>query len=490
MNYIDALKKENLLKTTTEKGDIAFKSSGSYCLDFYSLIGGMRYNYIGINNLFLRSYFEDKLLTIKIMLYLRDILKGLGERNSFRMTFNMLANLNPKLAKQLIPLIPKYGRYDDLFAGINTPIEEDILKFIEVELNKDLEAYEKKEKRSLLSKWLPSINTSNKEARTIARKIANYLGITYKEYRQMLSKLRKNTIVENYLRKKDYTFKYENVPSQAMLKYNKAFIRNDQERFINYLNEVSTGTKTINTKTAQVVEVACLAPKMLFDMELTSYFKDVYWQEIPKPEINKKAIVVRDGSGSMYWGRGPYQPIDIATSLAIYFAEMLPEPFKNHFITFSETPQLIEIPEGTLDEKIEYIKTFIEAANTNISKVYELLLNVAKSKKVAQENMVEQVIIISDMQFDHCVEGESTFETYKKKFENLGLKMPELVFWNVAARDIQTPVTKNELGVKLVSGSSQKIIELVTNTEIKELTPYDFMLEVLKRYEEVDSFIE
>ena len=201
MNYIDALKKENLLKTTTEKGDIAFKSSGSYCLDFYSLIGGMRYNYIGINNLFLRSYFEDKLLTIKIMLYLRDILKGLGE-NSFRMTFNMLANLNPKLAKQLIPLIPKYGRYDDLFAGINTPIEEDILKFIEVELNKDLEAYEKKEKRSLLSKWLPSINTSNKEARTIARKIANYLGITYKEYRQMLSKLRKNTIVENYLRKK------------------------------------------------------------------------------------------------------------------------------------------------------------------------------------------------------------------------------------------------------------------------------------------------
>ena len=68
--------------------------------------------------------------------------------------------------------------------------------------------------------------------------------------------------------------------------------------------------------------------------------------------------------------------------------------------------------------------------------------------------------------------------------------MPELVFWNVTCRDIQTPVTKNELGVKLVSGSSQKIIELVTNTEIKELTPYDFMLEVLKRYEEVDSFIE
>lgn len=489
MNYIDALEKENLLKTTTENGDVAFKSSGSYCLDFYSLMGGMRYNYIGINNLFLRSYYEDKKLTLKIMLHLRDILEGLGERNSFRMTFNMFANLNSKLAKQLIPLIPKYGRYDDLFAGMNTPIEEDILKYIEVELNKDLEKYEKGEKTSLLSKWLPSINTSNKETRKVARKIADYLGITYKEYRQMLSKLRKNTIVENYLREKDYTFKYEHVPSQAMLKYFRAFYRNDEERFDKYLFEVQSGNKNMNTKTAQAVQVTALCDKE-YDFCLKASFQDVYWQALPRPKINKKAIVVRDGSSSMLWGFGTYKPMDIATSLAIYFAEALPEPFKNRFITFSETPQLIKIPEGTLDEKMAYVKTFNEIANTNISRVYELLLNVAKGQEVAQEDMVEQVIIISDMQFDSCVKGESTFETYKKKFEDAGLEMPELVFWNVAARDIQTPVTKNELGVKLVSGSSQKIIELVTNTEIKELTPYDFMLEVLKRYEEIDSFIE
>ena len=98
------------MTTTTENGDTAFQTTGSFCLDFYALAGGMRYNYKDLNNLFIRSYYEDKKITLKIMLYLRDILGGMGERNSFRMTFNLLSNLDPNLARQLLPLISKYGR--------------------------------------------------------------------------------------------------------------------------------------------------------------------------------------------------------------------------------------------------------------------------------------------------------------------------------------------------------------------------------------------
>lgn len=486
MNYIEAIKKEELIKTTTEKGDVAFKTSGSYCLDFYSLMGGMRTNYLGLNNLFLRSYYEDRLITLKIMLHLRDILGGLGERNSFRMTFNLFANLNPNLARQLIPLIPQYGRYDDLFAGMNTKIESDVLKYIETQLDKDLENLTLGKEISLLPKWLPSINTSSKSARLLARKVAKHLGLTHKEYRQMLSKLRKGNILENHLREKDYSFDYRHVPSQAFLKYVKAFYRHDGKRLERYLDKVDAGDAKMNTKTAQTVQVAfkhCCVSHL-------PRFYDTYWKALPKFEIKTKAIIVRDGSGSMLWGLGTYQPIEVATSLALYFAEQLPEPFKNHFITFSENPQLINIPEGTLEEKLDYIRTFNDVANTNISKVYELLLNVAKKNEVKQKDMVEQVIIISDMQFDRCVEGQSTFETYKEKFQEIGLKMPELIFWNVAARDIQTPVTANELGVKLVSGGSQKIIELVVNNELEPITPYEFMLKVLEKYNEVDKFLK
>ncbi|MGI6781721.1 MAG: DUF2828 family protein [Acholeplasmataceae bacterium] len=485
MNYIEALKKEDILLTTTENGDIAFASSGSFCLDFFALAGGMRYNYQGINNLFIRSYYEDKILTLKIMLYLRDVLNGLGERNSFRMTFNLLSNLNPKLARQLLPIIPKYGRWDDILSGLSTPIEGDVVKLIEVTLDEDLIKYNQNQEISLLSKWLPSINTSNKDAKLMAKRISNKLGYTPEEYRKLVSKLRKGRIIENKLRKKDYTFDYSKVPSQAILKYSKAFIRNDQDRFKDFIAKVRNNKAKINIRTISTSQIShgILKDKSI----LVDEFQDVAWNALERKEFVTRTIVVRDGSSSMLWGQGPITPMDIATSIAIFAAEQLPKPFKNHFITFSENPRLIEIPEGTISEKVKYVETFDEVANTNISKVYELLLNVAKKNKVGPNDMIEQVIIISDMQFDECVTGESTFNTYKNKFEEIGLKMPQLVFWNVSARNIQVPITQNELGVKLVSGSSQKILENIIANKIDQ-TAYDFMIEDLKRYSEVDKF--
>lgn len=490
MNYIDAIKKEQILLTTTENGDTSFRSTGSFCLDYYSLVGGMRYNYRDLNSLFLRSFYENQLITAKIMLYLRDILNGLGERNSFRMAFNMLSNLNHKLARQLLPLIPKYGRWDDILAGLNTKIHEDVIKLIEKQLDQDLANLDKDENVSLLSKWLPSINTSNANTRRQAKIIAEGLGYTNEEYRKTLSKLRKGRILENNLREKDYTFDYSTVPSQAFMKYIKAFAKNDSERLRRFFINVKRGRNRINTRTA-VTHQVFFSPSIKHDMspiqETIDEFQQIFWDNLERVEFTTKTIIVRDGSSSMYWGSGGVEPIKIATSLAIFAAEQLPEPFKNNFITFSENPRLITIPDGTIQEKVKYVMEFDEIANTNISRVYDLLLRVAKSNQVKPEDMVEQVVIISDMEFDGCVEGESTFHTYQKKFEELGLKMPQLVFWNVEARHTHFPVTQNELGVKLVSGSSQKILGHVISGNLDQ-TPYEYMLEALERYNEVDDF--
>lgn len=81
------------------------------------------------------------------MLFLRDIHTGLGERNSFRMTFNLLCNLDLDLAKRLLPLIPKYGRWDDILSGLNTKVEDDVIKLIKKILIIDLKKQEEKEKK-------------------------------------------------------------------------------------------------------------------------------------------------------------------------------------------------------------------------------------------------------------------------------------------------------------------------------------------------------
>lgn len=213
------------------------------------------------------------------------------------------------------------------------------------------------------------------------------------------------------------------------------------------------------------------------------------WKSLDRKQFDSKTIVVRDGSGSMYTGWNNDSPINIATSLALLFAEQLSGVYKNSFITFSENPELVQIPENadTLKKKLNFVQKFNEIANTDIAKVYQLILDVAKNANVPKEEMIERVLIISDMEFDSCVSGVSTFDFYKKKFEEAGYELPELVFWNVAARHVHLPVTMNEKGVKLVSGASANIFSDVVSGELKVVTPYEFMLKMLEPYSEFDK---
>ncbi|MBO5826748.1 MAG: DUF2828 family protein, partial [Treponema sp.] len=136
-----------------------------------------------------------------------------------------------------------------------------------------------------------------------------------------------------------------------------------------------------------------------------------------------------------------------------------------------------------------YVSKFDEVANTDIGKVYELLLYVAKSENVPKEEMIERVLIISDMEFDYCAEGVSTFDYWESEFKKAGYELPEIVFWNVAARKVHLPVTMNEKGVKLVSGASANIFSDVVSDDLKVVTPYEFMLKMLEPYSEFDKIV-
>ncbi len=80
---------------------------------------------------------------------------------------------------------------------------------------------------------------------------------------------------------------------------------------------------------------------------------------------DENALVVVDGSGSMYWDVTP-MPASVARSLAIYFAERNKGIFKNHFITFSTNPRLVEIKGRDIVDKVQYCETFNECSNTDI----------------------------------------------------------------------------------------------------------------------------
>ena len=163
---------------------------------------------------------------------MRNIRGGLGERYSFRLLLKELGKYYPETAKKVLYAIPEYGRWDDILVLLETPVKEDAINFIKNQIEKDNEAIKQGKEVSLLGKWLPSINTSSKESVALAKKLIKALGMKAVDYRKLCSSLRREIkIIEDNLRRRDYTFDYSKQPSQAMLRYKKAFIRNDKERF-------------------------------------------------------------------------------------------------------------------------------------------------------------------------------------------------------------------------------------------------------------------
>lgn len=476
------LKNENNL-TFTENGAVTNRSSGDFNLDLFATIGAIRHlNEKDILDRFIRAFMEDKDIALKILFYGRDVRGGLGERRVFRIILNWLASNYPESAKKNLKYVAEFGRYDDLISVFGTPCEETAMSLIKEQLNKDLANMAEGKEVTLLAKWLPSINTSNSEVVSNAKKIARYLNMNGAEYRKTLSSLRAYIkILENNLREKDYTFDYEKQPSNAMYKYKKAFIRNDGERYHQYLDGVSKGEKKMNT--SNVAPYQLVAPYLNY-YGITNLSEEeklainTTWESLPDYGGDEDILAVIDGSGSMYSSWTQPSPASVALSLGLYFAERNKGAFRNHFITFSHAPRLVELKGETFLDKLKYAMTFNEVANTNIEAVFQLILYTAVKNNLSSNELPSKIVIISDMEFDYCTQNAdmTNFQNAKRMFEEKGYKLPDLVFWNVNSRNEQQPVTKNDRGVALVSGCTPRLFSMIAGGIID---PYEFMMDVL-----------
>lgn len=488
MDFLQALQNESNL-TRTENGAVAFKSTQSHVLDFFSKGGAYRTrSEQDIIQLFSNAFCENAELALKTLFYLRDIRGGQGERRLFRTVLTFLGDNYSDVMIKNISLIPEYGRWDDLYSLFGTKCEEAALKLIKAQLLEDV----KTETPSLLAKWMKSENASSKEGKRLARKTIKFLDLSSKVYRKMLSDLRRKIkIVETQLSNKEYkNIDYSKLPSKASMQYRKAFYRNDELRYQMYLDSLTGGFTSVNADTLYPYEIV----EKLFGRYPGAYghrvssqeqqLLNAMWEALPNYlEEGERALAVVDTSGSMS-GR----PIQVALSLGIYFAERNVGEFKDTFITFSFKPNLVKLNGSNLSEKIRNINMNDWSMNTNLEATFDLILNAAIKNNMSDDELPTKLYIISDMEFDRCATNHndvSLMQHIERKFKAHGYTMPGLVFWNVNSRNDQTPARVNDMGVQLISGCSPSIFKYAMSKEI--VTPYDLMLEVLnsERYEKV-----
>lgn len=451
-------------KTTTDNGAVAYKSTKSYLLDLFFKLGTLDYADEETQRQFRLAIEEDSLLATKLLFFTRDIRQGLGRRQVFRDLIKYLIDKDVELVRRNLDNIAFYGRYDDLIELLNVTslYDKDIKKII----LRDIEG-------TLLAKWLPSINTSSHKTKKLGRRVASLLGLSEKKYRQLLSKHRANlNLVETKLCNKDYDIDYSKLPSLAQFKYRQAFSRNDYDRYWEFLN---SKTK-INSSTLYPYQIV----GKILNEDITDEEKllfDKQWSNMPKIPMNALAVV--DVSGSMY-----DRPIEVAISLGIMIAEAQ-ERFHNKFITFSSEPELVEVKGKDIYDKVTNVSQANWSMSTNIYKVFRLILDSAIENNLTKEEMIDELVIISDMQFNVCCKADRTvYEKIRKDFNKAGYDVPNIIFWNVSANS-SIPVTKDEDGTILVSGFSQNLFSNIAN--IRDYNPYNFMLETLnsERYEQI-----
>ena len=386
--------------------------------------------------------------------------------------------------------IPDFGRFDDLYCFVDTPLQQEALaligKYLYIDVNETFP--------SLCAKWAKSCNASSKETRRLGRLTADEMNLTYHQYQKMLAKIRNRlNVIERLMSDGRWDeIEFEKVPSNAGLRYSHCFsIREElKERYAEFIAKPES---KVNAATLYPYDCACRATRVchsaMNDPERVAVNK--YWENLPDYIGDNDAsnfMCVCDTSGSMTWGNSNPKPIDVATSLAMYFAERAKGPFHNHYISFASRPQLIKIVGRDFVEKVQHIRETNLCDNTNLEAVFNLLLSVAK-RGIPAEDFVKKLFIISDMEIDqatneieYCYDRETeSYDHFKSLMERIrdnwerqtDIPFPQLYYWNVNARN--NTVLSLGPDVSYISGASPAILKQVLSGK----TGWELCLETL-----------
>ena len=493
MIFANAIKNETKW-TRTENGAVALKTTDDALLDYFGTVGALRTaDENRITSIFEASYQARPLETIKTTFYARDIrgdeeVQGLGERRVFRILLKYCALHHPEAIRPNLDLIGVYGRYDDLYELVGTPLEKEMWTAMKKQFEEDLENMAKGNAISLLAKWIKTADASSPKTRALGKLTAQKLGYDVYNFKRIVRAMRKQIgIVESLMSTGRWDeIKYSEVPSKAMLIYRNAFKKHDEERFSQFAQKAVTGEEKINSGTLYPYDLLAKGiDSWNWRWNLTGTENDIVqaqWDQLPNyVEPGTNAIVMADTSGSMS-GR----PIMTALGLAIYFAQRNTGAYHNLYMTFSSCPKYQEIKGKTLAQIFSHLNYRGWQMNTDCEAAFNLILDTAVKNHVEPSEMPKSLIIISDMEFDYCGNRQWTFyDKMKAKFARYGYEIPTIVFWNVESRNDVFHADKNRKGVILVSGQSAGTFKNLIGAI--GMSPMDFVMQVInaKRYDPI-----
>jgi len=464
----------NDTRGVTANGMPSNATSGNAVLNLFFVLGASRGK--DITNQFTAAFLEDPILTIKALFWARDIRGGAGERETFRKLMVTAERLMPEQVLAVLPLIPEYGRWDDMYVFETATIQMEAVR---------IHADAIRAGNGLAAKWADRKGPN-------ANALRKALGMDPKTYRKTIVGL--TQVVETAMCAKDWSsINYSHVPSVAGARYQKAFNRNDTVRYTEFKTAAVKGEVKINASALYPYDVL----KSIRNGDETAALAQ--WEALPNFLGDAGFILpVIDTSGSMQApvgdGKNRISCMDVAISLGLYLADKQKGAFKDMFLNFHTNSRIHQLT-GNLLEKLHKIQHCEWGGSTSLESAFKEILRVAVMGSVPEAEMPKYLLVISDMGFnpDQGGRGLKPLEMAREMFERHGYNLPNVIWWNVAYRaggyggDNNFPVTQHESGSALVSGFSPSIVKSVLSS--KSVTPRDIMLETLnsERYAPVEA---
>lgn len=454
-SFVNAVQ-ETPVETRTINGMKTNASSMNALVDLFFAIGASRGK--DMTKAFEKAIVANETLALRLLMWARDVRGGAGEREVVRKILTYMEKNHPAALERILPLIPEYGRFDDLLVFRTQAFKEKAYVIIGDALRAG---------NGLAAKWMPRKGP-------IAVEIRNFFGMSPKQYRKSLVALTK-VVEQDMCAKRWNMIEYSHVPSLAAARYQKAFNRNDPMGYAKYKSKLATGEAKINANAVYPYDVI-KSGKFGGDHAVMQ----AQWDALPRYIGDELVLPMCDVSGSMgcpVGGNDNLSCMDVCVSLGLYLADKNTGPFKDMFLTFSASPS-INVLKGDLRSKLRQLETADWGMNTNLNAAFDEILRVAVKGKVKAADMPKYLLIMSDMEFDRCTRfDDSAMQMIQRKFEAAGYEVPKIVFWNLNARAGNVPVKYNMKNVALVSGFSPSIMTAVLGA--KDMSPVSVMLETL-----------
>ena len=502
--------------SVTENGATALATTGSILVDQFGKAGNFRGRpidavFYDMDKLWeenpqsaLRFPFYLRLITRKTRIdkgvKTEKVQKGQGARDEAFKRLLWLARFHKDEFARNIAILPIVGSWKDMWAllyyditeGTHAIDENLIFSLLKLGLENELHV-------DLVKKFMPRIKSSSKcttewtlNMNMFAKRFAKYLRVPYTKYNKLKASGTAHDFQKLICNGKYEELDWNKIPGRAL-----SLLASGN--FLKRHNLVNSYQDWIDKQdVAPFVGYPCELYKRFRNMSSLSYtlsktidkqFDGLVRKAEADEKVTENVLVGLDTSGSMMTqikGLSNYSCIDMAVSLALFFAKLNKGAFHNKVMMFDNVSTPFDLPSESFTTNAKALP-HVGCGGTNFQSIIDELVKIrVQNPQIPLEEYPKTILVVSDMQFnpisrnwgwtsipitEKATNAEYSRNKLKEVFPSEFVDSMKFVWWDCAGRGTNTYEGESDNGQDFFfSGFDGSILTFLIGAEEKENT--------------------